>query len=82
MCFTICFMCYPLPVKIKGTYSKFSFTQPEHDYLLIDSAKWYFTRLEVDKINDCKTVSHILRVCKQNKPVQLTHLDEECDSRC
>ena len=54
----------PLPIKMKGTYSKFTFIQPEHDYLLIDTAKWYFTRLEVDEINDCKTVGHFLRVCK------------------
>jgi hypothetical protein len=72
----------PLLIKIKGTYSKFTFIQPEHDYLLMDTVKWYFTRLGVDKINDSKTVRCILRVCKQTKPVQLTHLDEECEPRC
>lgn len=39
-----------LPIKIKGTYSKFTFIQPEHDYLLMDTAKWYFPRLGVDEI--------------------------------
>jgi len=72
----------PLPIKIKGTYSKFTFIQPERDYLLMDTAKWYFTRLGVDEINDCITVRRILRVCKQTKPIQLTHLDEECEPRC
>jgi len=43
----------------------------------MDSAKWYFIRLGVDVINDCKSVSSIRRVCKQTQPVQLKHLDEE-----
>ena len=72
----------PFPIKIKGTYSKFTFIQPDHDYLLMDTAKWYFTRLGVDKINDCKTVRRIVRVCKQTKPVQPAHLDEECEPKC
>jgi hypothetical protein len=55
----------PFTIKIKGTYSKFTFIQPEHEYLLMDAAKWYFTRLGVDEIKDCKIVSNIRRVCKQ-----------------
>lgn len=61
--------------------SKFTFTQPEHGYLLMDSDKWYFTRLGVDVINDYKIVSSIRRVRKQTQPVQLTHMDEECECR-
>jgi len=44
----------PLPIKIKGTDSKFIFIQPEHDYLLMDTAKRYFTRLGADEVNDLK----------------------------
>jgi hypothetical protein len=29
----------PLPIKVKGTDFKFLFIQPEHDYLLMDTAK-------------------------------------------
>ena len=72
---------FPLPIKIKGTDSKFIFIQPEHDYLLMDTAKRYFTRLGLDGINECKIVSKALRVCKQTQPVQLTHLDEECEAQ-
>jgi hypothetical protein len=71
----------PLPIKIKGTDSKFIFIQPEHSYLLMDTAKWHFTRLGVDEINDCKTLSNVHRICKQSQPVQLTHLDEECEAQ-
>jgi hypothetical protein len=71
----------PFPIKIEGTDSKFTFIQPEHEYLLMDTAKRYFTRLGVDEIKDCKIVSNIHRVCKQTQSVQLTHLEEECEAK-
>ena len=80
MYFTICII-LPLPIKVKATDSKFVFIQPEQDYLLMDTAKRYFTRLGVDGINECKIVSKTLKVCKQNQPVQLTHLDEVCEAQ-
>ena len=39
----------PFPIKVKGTGSKCIFIQPEHDYLLMDTSKPYFTRLEGDR---------------------------------
>jgi hypothetical protein len=47
----------PLPIKIKGTDSKFTFIEPENDYLLKDTAKRFFTRLGVDEINNCRIIS-------------------------
>jgi hypothetical protein len=47
----------------------------------MDTAKRYFTRLGVDEINDCNTVSNVHRICKQLQPVQLTHLDEEYEAQ-
>ena len=46
----------PLPTKVRGTNSKCIFIQPEHDYLLMDTAKRYFTGLKVDEIHECKTL--------------------------
>ena len=46
----------PFPIGVKGTVSKFIFIQPEHDYLLMDTAKRFFTRLGVDEVNECKTL--------------------------
>jgi hypothetical protein len=66
---------------IKGTDFKLIVIQVEHDYLLMDTAKWYFTRLGVDQINDCKIVSKVHKICKQTQPVQLTHLEEECGAQ-
>jgi hypothetical protein len=71
----------PLPIKIRGTDSKFIFIQREHDYLLMDTAKRYLTGLGADGINLCKIVSKTHKVCKQTQPVQLTHLDEECEAQ-
>jgi hypothetical protein len=76
----ILYLFLPLPIKLKGRDSKLIFIQSEHAYLLMDTAKRYFTRLGVDEINDCKTVSNVHRMCKQSQPVQLTHLDEECEA--
>jgi len=47
----------------------------------MDTAKRYFTRLGADRINLCKIVSKTHKVCKQTQPVQLTHLDEECEAQ-
>jgi len=71
----------PLPIKIWGTDSNFIFIRPEHDYLLMDTAKRYFPRLVADGSNLCKIVSKAHKVCKQTQPVQLTHLDEECEAQ-
>jgi hypothetical protein len=69
----------PFPIRVKGTDSKFLFIQPEHSYLLMDTAKLFFTRLGVNEVNECKTLSKGNMVCKQTQHVQLTHLDEECE---
>jgi len=52
-------------VRVKGTDSKFIFIQPEHDYLLMDTAKRFFARLGVDEVNECKTLRKGQMVCKQ-----------------
>ena len=72
---------FPLPIKIKGTDSKFIFSQPKNEYLLRDTAKRYFTMLGVTGINEYKSVTKEHKVCKQSQPVQLTHLDEECEAQ-
>ena len=67
----------PLPIQVRNTNSKFTFLLPEREYLLMDTAKQYFARLKADELASCKSISSRHRVCKQNQPLQLTHLDEE-----
>lgn len=69
----------PLPIRIKDTDTRFTFILPEREYLLMDTAKRYYARLRVTEIKDCKVLTSRHRVCKQNNPVQLTHLHEECE---
>jgi hypothetical protein len=69
----------PFPIRAKGTDSKFIFIQPEHEYLLTDTAKRFFTRLGAEEVNECRTLSRGRMLCKQTQPVQLRHLDEECE---
>jgi hypothetical protein len=43
----------------------------------MDVAKQYYTRLRANEIKECKRINTYNRVCKQNNPVQITHLHEE-----
>ena len=71
----------PLPIQVNNTNSKFIFLLPECEYLLMDTAKQYFARLRADELASCKSISSRHRVCKQNQPLQLTHLDEEWEAQ-
>ena len=62
----------PIPIKVRGTDSKFIFIQPEQDCLLMDTAKRYFIGLRVDEIHECNAINKVLKICKQTQPVQLT----------
>jgi hypothetical protein len=69
----------PLPIEIKDTDTQFTFVLPEREYLLMDAAKRYYVRLRVGDIKECKQITAHHRVCKQNNPVQLAHLHQECE---
>jgi len=69
----------PLPIRIKDTDTRFTVILPEHEYLLMDTAKWYYAKLRVNEITECKLITTRHRVCKQSNPVHLTHLHEECE---
>ena len=67
----------PLPIKIKVTNTSFTFILPEREYLLTDVAKRYYARLKVNEIKECKII--LIRMCKQNNPVHILQLHEECE---
>ena len=71
---------FPLPIQVRNTESKFIFLLPEREYLLMDTAKQYFARLRADELANCKSISSQHRVCRQTQPLQLTHLDDECEA--
>jgi len=45
------------------------------------TAKHYFARLRADELNNFKLIGSRHRVYKQTQPLQLTHLDEECEAQ-
>jgi hypothetical protein len=47
----------------------------------MDTAKQYFARLRADDLANCKSMSSRHHVCRQNQPLQLTYLDEECEAK-
>jgi hypothetical protein len=67
----------PFPIKVKETDSKFVFIQPEHEFLIVEIVKRFLTRLRAQDVKECKGQF----ICKQTQPVQLTHLDEECEAQ-
>jgi hypothetical protein len=67
----------PLPIKIRDTDYRFTII-PDREYLLMDVAKQY-ARLRADEIKERKLVSPHHRVFKQNHPIQLAHVHEECE---
>ena len=71
----------PLPIQLRNTESKFIFLLPDREYILMDTAKRYFARLRADELIKCKSISNRHRVCKQTQPLQLTHLDDECEAQ-
>ena len=71
----------PLPIQVKNTESKVIFLMPEREYLLMDTAKQCFARLRADELANCKSINSRHRVCRQSQPLQLTHLDEECEAQ-
>jgi hypothetical protein len=72
----------PLPIKIRNSTNKFFFISPECEYLLMDTTRQYFAKLRSDEIKECKQIDgyHRHRVCKQKHPIQVTHLDEDCEA--
>jgi len=66
-------------IRIKDIDTRFTFILPEREYLLMDTAKRYCAKLRVTEFKEWKLITLHHRVCKQNSPVQLTRLHEECE---
>ena len=47
----------------------------------MDTDKRYFSGLEVHEIYECKVLNKDLKMCRQNKPLQLAYLEEICEAQ-
>ena len=68
----------PLPIKIKGTDAKYIFIQPGIEYLLLDTAKRYFSWLELSELHEYHFLTKEVKVCEQKRPLQLIQVGEIC----
>jgi hypothetical protein len=69
----------PFPIKVNGTRYKYTFIQPEKEYLLIDSTKQFFVKLRQENLNNCRKMSEEQLVCKQDFPLLMTHSVDDCE---
>jgi hypothetical protein len=46
----------------------------------MDIAKQYYARLRVHEFKECKLMATNHRLCRQHYPVQVKHVNEECEA--
>jgi hypothetical protein len=69
----------PIPIRINGTKNKYTFIQPEKEYILIDSTRQYYVKLMHENLNTCKKMSEEQIVCKQEFPLLISHSTNDCE---
>jgi hypothetical protein len=69
----------PFPIRINGTKNKYTFIQPEKEYMLIDSTRQYYVKLMHENLNTCKKISEEKIVCKQDFPLLISHSTNDCE---
>jgi hypothetical protein len=71
----------PLQMKVKDAINKCAFVQPEKGYILLDTTKQFYARLQQNDLGTCKKISKNRLVCKQNYPLQVSHSTSDCQAR-
>ncbi|PNF16823.1 hypothetical protein B7P43_G17022 [Cryptotermes secundus] len=66
-------MCKELPPE--------AFIGSEEDFLMIDTLKQVYVKLNELELDECKVISPDWLVCKQTFPVKSTHVHQECEVR-
>jgi hypothetical protein len=69
----------PFPIKINGTRSKYTFIQPEREYLLFDNTKQYYAKFRHEDIGRCKRLDKKHIICQQDFPLLVSHLANDCE---
>lgn len=70
---------HPLPIATKDSVTTYTFILPDKEYLLIDTVKQYYVKIDKSELDKCKVLTSQWRVCKQNYPIMSSHLHEECE---
>ncbi|PNF34241.1 hypothetical protein B7P43_G17488 [Cryptotermes secundus] len=69
----------PFPIKVNETRNKYTFIQPDKEYMLIDSTRQYYVKLRQENLNTCKKMSEEQLVCKQDFPLLISHSSDDCE---
>jgi hypothetical protein len=69
----------PFPTKINDTKSKYTFIQPEKEYILIDSTKQYYVKFRQEDIRKCKRINNKQVICEQEFPLFISHSASDCE---
>jgi hypothetical protein len=62
----------PVPIKVNDTKSKYTFIQPENEYILIDSTKQYYVKFRQEDVRKCRKMNKQI-ICEQNFPLLISH---------
>jgi hypothetical protein len=68
----------PFPMRINNTRFKYTFIQPEQEYVLMDSTRQFYAKLKHENIGECRKMSKEQIICKQNFPLLMSHLTNDC----
>jgi hypothetical protein len=67
----------PFPIKINNT--KYTFIQPEKEYILIDGMKQYYVKFRHEDISKCRRMSNKEIICEQGFPLLISHSASDCE---
>jgi hypothetical protein len=68
-------------MKAKDTINKFTFIQPEKEYIMLDTTKQFYGRLQHIDVGMCRKMSDNRLVCKQRFPLQVSHTTSDCEAQ-
>jgi hypothetical protein len=71
----------PFPTKVNNSENTFIYIGSERDFLMIDTLKQVYVKLNELELDECKLISTDWRVCKQTFPLKSTHLHQEWKDR-
>jgi hypothetical protein len=71
----------PFPMAVEGTSNKFTFIQPEKEYIMLDITKQFYVRLDQSDLMMCRRMTSNKLVCKQSFPLQISHSTSDCEAQ-
>jgi hypothetical protein len=71
----------PFPTKVNNSENAFVFIESEKDFLMLDTLKQVYVKLDELDLDNCTVISPDWRVCRQIFSLKSTHLHQECEAR-